>query len=564
MVGTQAERRATLDAMYPHWECKTLWKHFETCAKKFPDETYIIFDDVTFSYRESLVQINKVTRALYRLGVRPGDHVGILFVNSPEYVWLIYALSKLGAVKVSINTEVGKTELSFLLTKSRVTYLFSQFYIGHDILAGCTSLKKVVVGGTNKLYTPERFLYWSQFMEQGDGDVDAEELETITEACQDPHAVSDIMFTSGSTSMPKGVCLTHDMLLRSAYAVAYTRCFEVHRRTFAPVPLFHIFNYVEGILALSFVGGAVIMCRQKFNPSYALQMLKSFEANELIILGSMLIKLLSMNPHPEDFPKLHAIYTSVCTPDWLWGAARKAFGLSDIITGFGMTELSSAGVMTDPEMPDDYLMKYHGFPKRAGCAGLPEYGGNLIELQIRDPVTGKPLPRETSGEICYRGATVTKGYFDAEDINGSAFSDDGWFLSGDIGIIHENGFLTFEGRMNDTYKINGENVSPHYLDTIIGQAKEVVAVQVVGVTSPNVGEIGVAFIEATDPSEETKEKIQAYCKKNLARFQIPKYFIFSDSGTWPHTCSGKLSKKLLREYAEQLLNTGHLPGPMET
>lgn len=559
MIGTEKERQGELDRLYPQWQPRTTWQHIQACAMRFPKNEYIVFDDVSFTYEESLEQINRVADALYWLGIRPGDHIGVMLTNSPEHVWLIFALAKLGAVKVSINTAIGKTELCFLLNRVKARYLFSDRIVDDETLEQCSAVRQMILLGDGALYYSKRVFPWEQLLNHG-AETDAEEIECVTEQCQNPDQISDIMFTSGSTSYPKGTMLTHDMVLRSAYGVAYTRCFELGRRTLAPVPLFHIFNYVEALLALPFVGGAVVMCRRKFNAKYTLRMLKTFQINELIILGSMLIRMLNELPVPTDYPALHSIYTAVCTPDWIWTGAREAFGLNDVTTGFGMTELCSAGVMTGPEMPAEYAIKYDGIPKRCGCAGVKEYNGNLIQIKIIDPETKEQLPAGQAGEICYRGVTVTQGYYGDPALTKTCFTSDGWFLSGDIGVVYDNGFLKYLGRISDTYKINGENVSPHYLDTIIGQCDDVVAVEIVGVSNPNMGEVGVAFVEPTEYSEETEHKIIQYCRAHLARFQVPKYFVFSNSTDWPHTPSGKLSKRLLREHAVELLKVEGRPG----
>jgi len=557
MLGTERERLAELEARYPVWENHTLWTRFCISAEQFSQQEYVAFETEVYTYAEVFEHVNEVARSLYSLGVRPGDHVAVLLSNCAEFVFLTYALAKMGAVKIPINAVISQTELTHELNQADARFFISKFLPDEAVMQKLPRIKKMVILDANPLYSPKYFIYWDEFLKLADL-VPEEEVNMISAACQNPDGLADIMFTSGSTSKSKGVMLTHDMLLRSAFANCYTRCFESGRRMFAPLPLFHAYSYVEGLLALQYVGGTIIMTKSKFTPQNALRILRDFRANDMILIGSLVIKmLLEGDPKPEDYPHLHAGYWCVSTPDWSWEAARKAFGIQDITTGTGMTELSSSGCMTSPTSPPDHVMKHDGAPKRAGCAGVQEYNGCILTLKICDQETGEELPPNTEGEIYYRGISVTRGYYNDLEATQRAFTADGWLKSGDLGILSADGCLKYVGRKNDMYKINGENVSPMFLDSVIGNCPLVNTAETVGVSHPKYGEVGVAFIDAKDTSEEGRQEIQKYCKDKLAKFQVPKYYFYSDSDTWPRTGTGKITKTQLRCYAEKLLeNTG--------
>ena len=148
---------------------------------------------------------------------------------------------------------------------------------------------------------------------------------------------------------------------------------------------------------------------------------------------------------------------------------------------------------------------------------------------------------------------MTLGYYRDEEATALCFDADGWLKTGDVGYFDENGYLKFLGRCNDMYKINGENVSPQYLDKIISKCGHVVTVETVGVPDEKLGWIGAAFVDAGCPDQETKDMIMEYCKENLAPYQMPRYFFFTDSSTWPHTTTGKVQKYKLRDMARKLM-----------
>lgn len=379
-------------------------------------------------------------------------------------------------------------------------------------------------------------------------------MERLGREAQDPDSLSDIMFTSGSTSKPKGVMLTHDMLLRSSFGSVRSRCHESGRRSLGPIPLYHAYLYVEGLLALQYMGGTLIMSRLHFNPKHILNMLEEFEANDMFAMGSIMQRLLATGlVKPERFPKLHTLQFATSAPDWLWEAVRQAFGVPDVNTGMGMTELSSCGVLSRPDTSHEYVKLYDGLPKNSGCAGDPDIGGFTIEYKIVNPETGEEMPRGKEGEIYYRGLQVTKGYYKNPEATAAAFTEDGWLKSGDLGDVTPDGYLTFRGRRGDMFKVNGENVSPIFLDIVIGQCELVEQVETVGVPDSRTGEAGVAFIDPKDYTEKTRDEILHYCQHNLSRFQIPKYYFFGDNAGWPRTATGKMSKKDLRKWALKLI-----------
>jgi fatty-acyl-CoA synthase len=540
MRGTSAERLHELHKCYPAYVPHTLWTRFAENADRYAERTFLIHQERSYTYGEVNDHVNRTAAALYSIGVRAGDHVGVALKNCPEFVYLTFAIAKLGAVKIPFNPKLGADEYQYILRQADADYLFcSQCPQQLDV----PSLKKTVL-----------LRDWEGFIAEG-GLTAAEDAEAYSLEHQDPMGMSDIMFTSGSTSQPKGVILTHDMLLRSSFGTVCMRRMEFGRRMMIPIPFYHIFAYNEGLLPMLYVGGTIVIADRGYNPENTLYLMKKHQVNDIICVSLVMLHLLEQTaPNPADFPALHAGYWASTCPEWVWDKARKCFGITDVTTGYGMTECGSTTTLLTPDDPVEYVKSFHGKEKEAGAFGMPELGGRLLEVKICDPETGRKLPAGETGEICCRGVTVTPGYYKNPAANAECFTSDGWFKTGDLGRFSKEGYLSYSGRISDVYKINGENVSPQYLDSVISKCPAVKAVEVIGVPDSRHGAVGVAFI---DPGSSVRHgEIVDYMKRHLARFQIPKYIFYGKSGRWPRGSSGKTKPSDFRRVAIQGLQSG--------
>lgn len=543
-----------IDNMYPSWGAQTLWSHFLRSVRLFPRREAFVFEAGACTYEQAYAQVCRAARGLLAMGVRPGDHVALLLHNCPSFLILTFAIAAVGAVKIPLNANLRQTELGYLLHHTGAKLLFSEKHIPRAVSGGMEGALGVVLTNCRDTEAPQPGeLTWEDFLRGGDAVSEAQFLQ-VSEGCQDPYSICDIMFTSGSTSHPKGVMLTHDMLLRSSFATCRCRNMEDGRRIFVPVPLFHLMAYNEALLPALYVGGALILTNQRYDVRHCLEMMRLHRANDIVCVSAIMMDMLTKcAPRPEDFPDMHHAYWASACPEWVWQAGKDAFGLDDVTTGYGMTECGSTTTMISVFDPPDRVRFCHGRLKPAGAAGCPEFDGHLLELKLCDP-SGREVPPGEEGEICCRGVAVTKGYYSDPEANARAFTRDGWFKTGDLGRLDQEGYLTFLGRRSDMYKINGENVSPQFVEQVIGGSPLVTEVEVVGIRDPKCGEVGVAFIDASDDSEEAREAVRAYCRAKLARFQVPKYFIFSRRETWPRTPSGKVKKGALRELALEELD----------
>jgi len=565
MIGTKEERLNALGKLYPTWDQNTLWTMFEKCCNRNPDMDFIVTHNNKYSYKKAKEEIIKMTRCLIALGVRKGTHVAMLMRNRPEFVFITFALARLGAVKIAINAATRRSELIYVLNQSDAEYFLSTQVIDDSLLKSISKLKKTVVWDKNYIYHSSQSIFLQDFYKAGET-VTEKEVVNCTVDGKDFSELFDITFTSGSTSSPKGVMLTHDMLLRTAYGSCISRLFEKGRRICVPVPLYHNLGYVEGLLAAMLVNGAIIITTGKVTSEILYHMLVDENANDLLTVPSQMIDFFKyMQGKKEEFSSLHAVYSSASmSPKWVWGEIRKVFHVKDVITAFGMTEVTASTMQTKPDDPDDYVVRYVGTIKPGGVAGVSNFGGAQCQYVIKDLSTGKTLQNDQTGEICCKGLTVSKGYYKKDDINAQLFDQNGWMHTKDIGYFASNGYLVFLGRQNDSYKINGELVLPQFIDKIIGQCEQIRAVEVVGIRDDKCGEVGVAFIDPVDYSERTKTTIYTYCKDNLASFQVPKYFIFGSQDEWPRSASAnKVPKFKLKIIAEEKIATNETWRPLK-
>lgn len=509
--------------LYQMFRCKV-----EVCA----DVPFVLTGSTDYTYGQASDCVQKLIGGLRALGVRRGERVAVCMANCPEYVFLTFALSALGAVKIPVNIELGPMERQTLLRHMDPSLIVIQQNDEIEVFP-CQNGEK-------------HGLSWH--MISGLGAVNTELDETI-----DAEDICDIIYTSGSSGTPKGVMLSSDMLLRSAYANCLNRGFELGRRICVPLPFFHVYGYVEGLLSALLAEGTIILPCGHFQPEQVLHLMYRYQANDLLCVPGMMRKLLQ-SPALNDvsLESLHAVYCSASAyPSWLYQAIRERLGVDDIITGYGMTETAGATIQTVPGDNEAVVLRSVGRLLPGETAGSDAFGGALNEYRTVDPETGAVLPFGEAGELQCRGATVTTGYFNNAEANRSAFTLDGWLRTGDLGRFDENGYLELLGRCSSRYKCNGENVSPDYVAQVLEQCPLISHAEVIGIPDAKTGETGFAFLELVHDiqPEGAQEVIEGYCKTHLARFQIPSQYYFIGGSEWPLTAAGKICRRELRSIA---------------
>ncbi|MFD1386517.1 class I adenylate-forming enzyme family protein [Oceanobacillus oncorhynchi subsp. oncorhynchi] len=565
---TVNERREELLEAYPVWNRDTIAAHFQKSVEAYADQAFMHISGVTYTYQNVWDHAVEIAKALIHNGVKRRDHLAVLLDNDAAYPSLMIASSMVGSVFIPLNSMLSKAELTYILRQSDTKHLVVHETVKDKQHAQTVaalwqtkefqdnaSLEKVICmeteGDTEIL---DSFIKWEDFLYAGQA-VSDKEWKKRWDASLYPDETAIIMYTSGSTGSPKGVMLTHDMLLRCAFSTCYSRAIEKGRITFAPLPFYHCFAIVEAILAMSFVGGSFISALGA-SPLKSLELMEKYRANDYLCVPSTLVALLN---HPKvsafDLSSLFAMWCGAApAPVPVWKKAMDTLGLTEMITGYGQTEVSSSGVTTELGDSLEMISTRVGRPKLAGSSGLSEFQGHATEYKTIDPQNGKDLEAGAVGELTVRGPSVTSGYYNKPEETAAVIDKDGWLRTGDVGRIDENGYVQLLGRSKEMYKVSGELVAPREVEAVISEQPAVAQAGVIGVPDSMTTEIGAAFIEVYDGEAVTRKEIVQWCTDKLARFKIPRYVWIISASDWPLTSTGKIQKFRLQEMAEEKLN----------
>jgi fatty-acyl-CoA synthase len=562
-------RREQLESRHPRWEPRTLWQLLAGAAESYGERPLILTDEVTYTYAELEAWAGRLAAGLVELGVRPGEHVAMVVANQPEFVAIKFAIARIGAVAVPINFLLREAELAYVLRQSHAVALITMDRFRKlDYLAGLDTIMPgwVEQAGGEAFPALRHVVVFP--MDGGEGSWQGlEELETLgspqaTEEIErrdrdaDPNAYSEILYTSGTTGSPKGVLLTHDMVVRTAYGSAYSRALpDAHRMLYA-LPMYHVFGYVECLLATLFVGGAVVP-RTVFDPADMLAAVAAHGANEIVCVPTMTFALLDeARANTYDLETLYVVFSSGGpAPDTIWEDIRTVLGPTEITTGYGQTETTAATTCSLPEGSDDYLRTTNGRLRDAGSAGDPELDGRLAVYRVVHVETRVPLSPGEKGEMLVRGPSVTPGYYDKPQETAEAFDADGWLLTGDIGILTQEDDIVLVGRVKESYRCGGEMIMPREVEQVLATHPSVAEAHVVGLSDARMGEVGCACIVAAPGAAPVAEQLIEHCAQHLARFKVPRHVLIVEPEDLPLTVTGRVQKFRLAELAQERLAT---------
>lgn len=596
----------SLEAIKPIWRKQTIWESFQEVARRWPQNICITSgDSVCYTYEQVLNAVQAVVEVLRLSGLRQGDCVAVRCNSGIHFSLLSLVLYALGISKVVLSSSMGSYELAYKLKKTNAILLLedsSLYDLSHtEICKNCSvvsiawdvsqvdhckkKLSQVNSDESTQIQSnkvsldrsesnqcsanlsqiesdqiPYSLQQWISAMADA---AQAIHLPSNRQTCSlgllNRHAsdeVADIFFTSGSTGNPKAVGLSHDMMLRSAWANCVNRRFHFGYRLCVPLPLSHVYGYIDGFLAVMQVGGTLITPSRKMKSYELLSLVQKTYAEDILLVPNLAIGMVEyLKDHPSTFSSLKTVYCSASScPDWLWGAMKECFGVENVTTGYGMTEVCGASFQSRYGCSNEELSSSVGYLLQAGCAGVPELCNRTIEYKVINPETGQDVSAGEVGELCCRGVTVFPGYINSAEATEKAFDSDGWFHVGDLGYFDTSGCLTLVGRTSETYKINGENVSPRFVENLIKKCIVVKDVRIVGVPEDRYGEVGVAFVELdNDNISENQKIVYDFCRTELARYQVPKYYFFVDEDFWPRNETGKVLRPVLKKEAIRLL-----------
>jgi fatty-acyl-CoA synthase len=526
---------------------QTLGSLPELAAERWGRREALYFKGRRWSFAELSAGIDRLARGLIGLGVRAGEKVALWMVNRPEFIEAMFAVMKIGAVLVPINTRLrtedtayilGQSDSAVLLIADRsgpVDYLGMVRELAPSLRAGEVSegrfkrLRLVVSAGDEP--RPET-LHWTAAVAAGDG-VDAAALRARA-AAVDPDAIAFFMYTSGTTGFPKGAMHDH-AIVRNLVDRAFRMAITPADTIMMYLPLFHLFGFSDGAL-MSMVTGARQVLTETFDPAESLSLVEQERATILHGFDTHYKELMEAHERlPRDVSSVRTgiLATGMSSSVPIARKARKVFGR--FLSGYGMSEFGVGAALSALDSTEEQCTEASGFP-------APGY-----EIRVVDPATGRDQPPDVPGEILVRSYMTMRGYYGKPAETAQALDREGWLHSGDMGIMRSDGHLRFVGRYKDMLKIGGENVDPMEVEAFLMSIAGINLAAVVSFPDPRLSEVGVAFVKREPGHALTDAEVLAHCKGRIASFKIPRHVIFVDD--FPTTSSGKIQKVKLREEA---------------
>lgn len=560
---TVAERQSALLGRHDRWVARTLDQLLDWAAAEWPERPFVIGECNSFSYREMASWSRRLAAGLQRAGIRPGEHVAVLMANCPEFIALRFALSRIGAVAVPVNMLNRQRELEYVLRQSDSVMLVTMsafrdldYQMMLDGLAPgwegrgggslLPRLRKVLVLPGKVAARPAA----TPFASLDDG------TNYQRPSLSRPQELADIIYTSGTTGEPKGVLLTHDMLLRTAFTSALGRAFEDGRRILFSLPMYHVFGYVEGLLAAPWVGGSVVPMA-RFDAAAMLDRAEATRATDLLAVPTMTLALVdAQRERARDLTSVRAILSSGArAPARVWDEIAGVLGILETTTGYGMTEVTASSTVTRPDDPPARLRTTNGRLRDAGPAGDPALGGRLVMYRVVDPATGAEVAPGQVGELRAHGPGVTTGYYNKPEETAAAFDEQGCLRTGDLGSIDAGGYLVLAGRLKESYRCGGEQVMPTEVEDLLTRHPDVVQAHVVPRPDERMGEIGVGFVVLREGASVGTDELIEMVAGEVARFKVPRHLFVVPASEIPTTASGRARKFLLAAKVEQLLRS---------
>jgi fatty-acyl-CoA synthase len=557
------DRQAALATRFPEWIARSLDGMLDLAAGEFPDRPYIVTDERAWTYRELADWSRRLAAGLISAGVRPGDHVALLLANYPEFVALKYAISRVGAVAVPINILNRQTELGYVLAQSDAVLLVTMdCFRGLDTLAmldqlmpgweqngggqAFPKLRTVVVFPTGSEPARAQATPFAALEHRAP--------EGLAFPSSAPDAVADIIYTSGTTGAPKGVMLSHDQVLRTAFTSALARAFEDARRIVFALPMYHVYGYGEGMLPVLFVGGAIVP-RLRFEAADLLQAIARHRVTDALLVPTMTLAVIDAARDAAcDLSSLTSVLSSgTRAPERIWREIGSVLGVAEITTGYGMTEVTASSTVTRPDDPFERLLETNGRLRDAGVTGDPALGGRLVAYRVVDPDSEAVLPAGAVGELRAKGPGVSRGYYNKPAETAAAFDAEGWFRTGDLGQIDSEGYLTLAGRLKESYRCGGEQVLPSEVEDVLTSHPNVLQAHVVPLPDERMGEVGVALVVPSVGADVKAEALLALVRERLARFKVPRHLFFVDASEIPTTASGRARKFMLAETVARMV-----------
>lgn len=533
-------------------------------AVSHPDRDALVLTEGRRTYAELLERSQRIARGLIHLGIERGDRVGMLMPNSLTFLEVEFACALIGAIAVPINSRFRSVELQHVVPDAGIRVLFLSDLVEDEVsyidriaetfpaiaahgdaddlasplqLSDAPALGHVIVLGETRR---PGFVPRAAF-EEAMRAVTVEEVERRRARVRlRDQAV--IFYTSGTTALPKGCALSHEAMVRQGVATADRLGYRDGDVMFSPLPMFHT-GCTQVLLGVLHRSGTYLSMTH-FDAEEGLRLIERERATMLFPAFSAITDALMDAPSytPELFRDVRVLF-HIATSDQL-RLLQERLPHTTVVTAFGMTEFAGSVTMADPGDPLE----------RRVVQGRPLPGN---EVEIHGLVSGQPTPLGEEGEIVARGPVLFSGYHGDPERTAASFAEGGWYRTGDLGILDEDGLLHFRGRLKDMLKIGGENVGTVEIESYLETHPAVAIANVVGVPDGRLGEVAAAFIELRAGASATEAEIIDHCRGRIASFKVPRYVRFVTE--WPMSATKIRKVDLRTSIAQELGVTVEVP-----
>jgi len=519
----------------------SILEHF---SRKAPQKTVFVCEKDQITYEALRNRTLMLAESLKEMGVKRGDKVAIWGPNSIHWIIIQLAVACIGAVLVPINTRHRLTELEYTLKQSDSTTLFLAREFGPVNFVkifeeACPEIENSQPGKLSSQKFPLlknviSLGAWSHPAMFGFEDLVKQGEPNPSVATSTADDVVIIQYTSGTTGPPKGVMLTQGQTAKNAHCVAKRMELSEDDVILCSVPFAHSGGTILSTL-LTLVAGARMIIQPYFDPEEAMEYIEKYKCTVFNGLETFFISIYE-HPRFKDF-NLSSLRTGWAPgPPEVLRSIMDKMGMKKICNLYGMSETSPNTSISLPTDPPEL---------RATTCGKPHEG---VEVKIIDPSSGKTVSSGQVGEICVRGWNVMQGYYRKPEETAKAIDADGWLHTGDLGVLNQEGYLTFKGRLKELIRVGGENVSPWEVENFILSHPAVKRVTVVGIRDERLVEVCGAVVQLNEGASCSPEEIIEFCRGKMASFKIPRRVIIVDE--FPMTESGKIQKYKLKELFE--------------
>ena len=526
------------------WTGKTIGAALDEAAQRYGEKIATVFHNGEVTYNQLKQTSDLVARGFLNLGIGKGDKVAIWMAGYAEWAYAYFALARLGAIMVPVNTRYRPEEVEYVLNKSKASILLlkrerNKDYLsllkelcpGIDEAAGAIPneklphLRKIIVSSQRSLTGCMAF---DDLQTLGAGVSEGALNQVAGKVTSEDLAM--IQFTSGTTATPKGAMLFHVAMLRGAYYGSQVLGLTEADRFFSPQPFFHVGGSIKVMLA-PIVSGCTMIVQPYFDAGEALELMERHRCNVLMGHQPHFIEYLN---HPElKKKKLVLEKGMIFAGPEINKRVYDEMGIKKLISPYGLTETHIGGTVCEMDDPLELRMI---------TVGRPMPG---VEIGIRQPEGKDFLPAGEPGEVCFKGWCITKGYFDDPEKTAEALDANGWFRTGDVGVIGRDGYLRLVGRIKDMIRVGGENVAAADVEAVLLKHDAVKQAVAVGMADDRLVEVVAVFIELKTGKRASEQEIMDYCRQHLASFKVPRRVVFVND--WPMTGAGKIQRFVLKD-----------------